>query len=182
MSSQGFSEKELDERLQALKQAMEGMAAPDRVEAAVVAAFRRRDMRPARRAWPRWALAAAAAVIVVAGVALLLNREPARQAPVPNLPPVAVDQPEAPGVVASAVPAPPAPRARPRQAVQEFIPLVPDLTWGPGESAQVMRVSMPRSALQSFGLPVDESRASETVRADIIVGQDMVARAIRVVR
>jgi len=180
MSSQGFPEKELDERLQALKQAMEAMAAPDRVEAAVVAAFRRRDMRPARRDWPRWALAAAA--IVVAGVALLLNREPVRQAPAPALPPVAVDRREVPEVVASAVPAAPPRRARQRQAVQEFIPLVPDLTWGPGESAQVMRVSMPRSALQSFGLPVDETRAFETVRADIIVGQDMVARAIRVVR
>ena len=182
MSSQGFPEKELDERLQALKQAMEAMAAPDRVEAAVVAAFRRRDVRPAVRTWPHWALAAAAGVIVVAGVALLLNREPARQAPAPALPPVAVDRREAPGPVASAVPAPPPMRARPRQVVRTFIPLVPDLTWGPGESAQVMRVSMPRSALQSFGLPVDETRAFETVRADIIVGQDMVARAIRVVR
>ena len=182
MRTQDFDNAALDERLQALKQATEGMSAPDRVEAAVVAAFRQRDMRPVGRAWPRWALAAAAAVIVVAGVALLLNREPARQAPAPALPPVAVDQREAPGPVASAVPAPPPMRARPRQVVQTFIPLVPDLNWGPGESAQVMRVSMPRSALQSFGLPVDETRAFETVRADIIVGQDMVARAIRVVR
>ncbi len=180
MRTQDFDNAALDERLQALKQAMQGMSAPDRVEAAMVAAFRRRDVRPVGRAWPRWALAAA--VIVVAGVALLLNREPARQAPAPAAPPVAVDQREAPGAIANAVPTPPPRRARPRQAVQEFIPLVPDLTWGPGESAQVMRVSMPRSALQSFGLPVDETRAFETVRADIIVGQDMVARAIRVVR
>jgi hypothetical protein len=179
VSTQEFDNAALDERLQALKQSMEAMAAPDRVEAAVVAAFRRRDMRPVGRRWPRWALAAAAAVIVVAGAARLLNREPARQAPAP---PVAVDQREAPAAVASAVPAPPPRRAPQRQAVQSFIPLVPDLTWAPGESAQVMRVSMPRSALQSFGLPVDETRAFEVVRADIIVGQDMVARAIRIVR
>jgi hypothetical protein len=179
MSTHDFDNQALDERLRAFKEATGNFSAPGRVEAAVLAAFRRRDMRPAVRTWPRWALAAAAAVIVVAGVALLLNREPARQAPVP---PVAVDQREAPEAVASAVPAPPPMRARPRQAVQAFIPLVPDLTWAPGESAQVMRVSMPRSALQSFGLPVDETRAFEIVRADIIVGQDMVARAIRVVR
>jgi hypothetical protein len=51
----------------------------------------------------------------------------------------------------------------------------------PGEGAQVLRVTMPRTALQSLGLPVDENVVFETVRADIVVGQDMVARAIRLV-
>ena len=72
--------------------------------------------------------------------------------------------------------------AQAREVTGEFIPLVPDQTWTPGESGQIMRVSMPRTALQSFGLPVDESRAFEIVKADIVVGQDMVARAIRIVR
>ena len=151
MSTQEFDEVALNERLQALKKAMVGVAAPDRVEAAVVAEFRRTRMRGS--AWMRWALAAAAAVVMVVGAVILLRHDPA------GLPP-----------------------ARPQQVVQEFIPLVPDQSWGPGESAQIMRVSMPRAALQSFGLPVDETRAFEVVRADIIVGQDMVPRAIRFVR
>jgi hypothetical protein len=42
-------------------------------------------------------------------------------------------------------------------------------------------VELPRSALLSFGLPVDPDRASERVKADVLVGGDGVARAIRFV-
>jgi hypothetical protein len=188
MSSQGFRESDLEAGLEALKRATEDACAPERVEAAVVAAFRERGRaasRPAASFWPRWALAAAM-VMVVAGLVVLLNRRTA-----PPLPMVAVVAPqpavapEPPKTIANtprAAPRAVRPRARAREVVDEFIPLVPDQTWSPGESGQIMRVSMPRTALQSFGLPVDESRAFETVKADIVVGQDMVARAIRIVR
>jgi len=151
MNTQEFDEAVLDGRLGELKLAMENVAAPERVEAAVVAAFRGRRAAPVRHWWPSWALAAAAVVLMI-GAAWIVFR--------------------------GGAPAP-APAAAP---VAEFIPLVPDVALRPGESAQMVRVSMPRTALQSFGLPVDENRAFETVRADIIVGQDMVARAIRIVR
>ena len=187
MSSQGFRESDLEARLDALKRATEDARAPERVEAALVAAFRERARAasmPAAPFWPRWALAAAM-VMVVAGLAVLLNRRTAPPEPVAIAQPQPAPALEPPKTIANtARTAPRAVRPRPevREVAGEFIPLVPDRTWSPGESGQVIRVSMPRTALQSFGLPVDENRAFEIVKADIVVGQDTVARAIRIVR
>jgi hypothetical protein len=50
------------------------------------------------------------------------------------------------------------------------------------DDVQVVRVELPRSALQSFGLPVNAERAGERVKADVLLGHDGVARAIRFVR
>lgn len=50
------------------------------------------------------------------------------------------------------------------------------------ESMQLVRVELPRSALVSFGLPMNVERADERVKADVLVGNDGVARAIRFVR
>jgi hypothetical protein len=72
--------------------------------------------------------------------------------------------------------------AQPKEVATEFIPLVHDPFWAPGESAQLLRVRMPRSSLAGFGLPLNEERVTETVRADVIVGQDGIVRAIRFVQ
>jgi len=50
------------------------------------------------------------------------------------------------------------------------------------DGGQVMRVELPRSALMSFGLPMDMERAAERIKADVVVGNDGLARAIRFVR
>ncbi|HKP11776.1 MAG TPA: hypothetical protein VJZ91_06680, partial [Blastocatellia bacterium] len=50
------------------------------------------------------------------------------------------------------------------------------------ESFQLVRVELPRSALVSFGLPMNVERADERIKADVLVGNDGVARAIRFVR
>jgi hypothetical protein len=52
----------------------------------------------------------------------------------------------------------------------------------PMESGEVIRVQMPRSALITLGLPVDVVRADEPVMADLLIGEDGLARAIRFVR
>jgi hypothetical protein len=52
----------------------------------------------------------------------------------------------------------------------------------PMESGDVIRVLMPRSALITLGLPVNVERADEPVIADLLVGEDGLARAIRFVR
>jgi len=52
----------------------------------------------------------------------------------------------------------------------------------PMESGQVIRVRMPRSALARFGLPVNLEQADVPVKADVLVGDDGLARAIRFVR
>ena len=50
------------------------------------------------------------------------------------------------------------------------------------DSGQIVRVELPRSALLSFGLPMNMERADERIKADVIVGNDGLARAIRFVR
>ena len=64
----------------------------------------------------------------------------------------------------------------------DFIPLMNRETLAQMDGGQVMRVELPRSALMSFGLPMDMERAAERVKADVVVGNDGLARAIRFVR
>jgi hypothetical protein len=51
----------------------------------------------------------------------------------------------------------------------------------PLDQATVIRVELPRSALELAGLPVDEDRRNQRIRADLILGADGLARAIRFV-
>ena len=46
----------------------------------------------------------------------------------------------------------------------------------------MMRVDLPRSAMATFGLPVNMDRANERVKADVLVGVDGLPHAIRFVR
>lgn len=64
----------------------------------------------------------------------------------------------------------------------EFIPLVHGGDVAIPDGGHIMRVELPRSALVSFGLPMNMESASERVRADVVVGNDGLARAIRFVR
>ena len=64
----------------------------------------------------------------------------------------------------------------------DFIPLMNRESLAQMDGGQVMRVELPRSALMSFGLPMDMERASERIKADVVVGNDGLARAIRFVR
>lgn len=63
----------------------------------------------------------------------------------------------------------------------DFFPLINRGT-GQLDSGQVVRVELPRSALMSFGLPMNMDRADERIKADVVVGNDGLARAIRFVR
>jgi hypothetical protein len=51
----------------------------------------------------------------------------------------------------------------------------------PLESGQLLRVRMPRSNLIQLGIPFDQERASETIKADVLISNDGLARAIRLV-
>lgn len=63
-----------------------------------------------------------------------------------------------------------------------FLPLVEAQSLAEIDSGHIMRVEMPREALVSFGLPMNQERAGELVKADVLLGDDGVARAIRFVR
>lgn len=151
------SEQALTDELRALAASSEAAEAPLRVEAALRAAFRGpRAGSAIWRPWWRQAMAAAASLVVlVAGAVALLNRAPA---------------PELAQPTAS------------QELVTEFIPLVYANDVLPAENVQIVRVKLPRAALVSFGLPIDQDRAGEPIKADVVLGEDSVARAIRFVR
>ena len=62
-----------------------------------------------------------------------------------------------------------------------FVPWPGANAWPPFESGSLMRVELPVSALPSLGLWPPQSAAS-VVEADIVVGQDGYARAVRLVQ
>jgi hypothetical protein len=85
----------------------------------------------------------------------------------------------------SGVVRPEAKQAAPERSAQAgygFVPLFyggdPQLL----EAGQVWRVEMPRSALQSVGMPVVEESRSGRIQVDILLGEDGIARGIRLVQ
>lgn len=73
-------------------------------------------------------------------------------------------------------------KAHESEDATEFIPLRYGDDHPPMESGEVVRVQMPRSALVALGLPMDVERADKPVKADLLIGEDGQARAIRFVR
>ncbi|MBI2679698.1 MAG: hypothetical protein HYX25_01665 [Candidatus Solibacter usitatus] len=74
----------------------------------------------------------------------------------------------------------PARAAVKREVVTDFIPVMVDPD--PFERGRLVRVKLPRSALTAFGLPVNEERLEERIQADVLIGEDGLARAIRFVK
>jgi hypothetical protein len=72
--------------------------------------------------------------------------------------------------------------AKETEYATDFFSLAYDNDQNPMQRGQVIRVQMPRSALITFGFPVNIERADTTVKADLLVGEDGMARAIRFVR
>ncbi|MEO6725759.1 MAG: hypothetical protein ABIU20_07000 [Blastocatellia bacterium] len=69
-----------------------------------------------------------------------------------------------------------------QEVTTDFLPLTHEFDSEPLESGQLIRVQMPRTAMASFGLPVNLERANAPVKADVLLAEDGSARAIRFVR
>jgi hypothetical protein len=144
------------------------VAAPPRVEANLIEAFRK-EMTPsgprlaAIRSFPvfSWAAVAAAAIAMVVWVA------PRR----PAAPPAAHHTPAAQVELASLV----------DDAADDdgFIPLPNAERVGPNDDVHVVRMELPRSAMLVVGLDVSPERVSERVEAEVMLGPDGLARAVR---
>ncbi|MBI1766531.1 MAG: hypothetical protein HYR56_34420 [Acidobacteria bacterium] len=168
-------------------------------------------MSPLHRRGGRWRLVAAwAAVIlfaVLTGVVWLKSasdkqKQTAQQPPgttaSPHLPKEApapphsgqVDAPKLANVPAGALR--PKPRHGMRRAsgnnseeaevVTQFFPLREGEDLAALESMGMLRVALPGSALGEVGLPVAPDSANTSVKADVVLGEDGLARAIRFVR
>jgi len=70
----------------------------------------------------------------------------------------------------------------PAEVATDFFPLMNGGQLAPGDAGHVIRVEVPRTALASFGLPVNADRAGGRVKADVLMGEDGMARAIRFVQ
>ncbi len=62
----------------------------------------------------------------------------------------------------------------------EFIPLTLVAQTEPGETEQVVRVEVSRLTLLLWRLPVSAERGEERVQAEVVIGEDGVARAVRI--
>lgn len=164
---------------------------------------------PRRVRWMRITAAAAAAIIIVA--ALVWSRQqsatPQQAMPKGGPPPAQNERDrkldELAPVIADEKPAPePKRKQKPRgsriagdsrardnrlppsetEIATDFLPLVEYDNLINFESGEIRRVMLSRSSLVSLGLPVNMDRANEPVKADVLVGHDGLARAIRFVR
>ena len=195
--------------LRALRESVADKTAPASVETTLRAEFRKAVLRNKTKFGRKplvWIGLAAAAVLLAVLVttlqerAVVLTEVPRPAVTNPVTPPV---QPEAPAVrsfepeaVAAQVQqgnprrvAAPATRqaSRPegQPETQEVatellrLPFAPQFT--AEDRGQLVRVRLPRESMRSFGLPVNEDRVEAAVKADVLIGEDGIARAIRFV-
>jgi hypothetical protein len=179
----------MNENEQALLNALRGLAAdgprqaPPHVEEFLVAELRRRSRARLTKIW--WSISAVAAI--AAGMAVLIWMRPA---PPKSAPVVAhVNAPELPRVMAPVVVpavqkshAVRSVRARPARAALSFYALPSASELPPVENAMVVRVQLPMSSLRLIGLLVSEESSAERIEADVLVGQDGLARGVRFVQ
>lgn len=192
--------------------------APARVKQSLRAAFDAQYAKPAAapnliqmpvrtNQW-RWALAAAAAVVVFLAVAgaiwqrgqfsktkeLVLIASPTpvlhSMAPEPAPEPVGVQLANHSKIKERAITNRLVPvrqrlkssRIEEGEVAANYIPLTYSAHSGLPQDKLVVRVNVPRSTLISMGLPLNAERGNEMVKADLMVGVDGVPLAIRFVR
>ncbi|MGH9683530.1 MAG: hypothetical protein ACRD4S_07960 [Candidatus Acidiferrales bacterium] len=187
----------LDFALKSLAANDSGRRAPVRVEAAVLQRFRREKGLAVRRRlqWQVAALAIAAAVLLALGVLLsrrdvsvphqtpatnvAANRDVlARPSPVTTARGNSTKRFGTPSANASQV-TPVAGEASGSEAAFVMLPGSDDPATLDGSA--VVRVTLPRSALASFGLAMTSITSTENVSADLVVGEDGTPEAIRLV-
>jgi len=157
--------RELEAGFRAVAAGSRQVAAPPRVEARLRTAFRQQtgaEHHSPSRPWipaVTWVAAFAAMFALAAFLVRTRQPEPAR---------------------------PPAPRAVEMAAVQQpvdydgFIPLPNSAGVAADEDdVNLVRVEVPRTAMIALGLDVSADRASELVEADVMLGSNGVARAVR---
>jgi predicted anti-sigma-YlaC factor YlaD len=155
--------QELTAVLRRVAQQNREVLAPARIEGNLLQAFDERESsrRVGKRSLivrHRW-LAAVAASVAAIGIALLSWGPRLDPPPVGQAAAVRIDNEE---VIAS-----------------EFFPLQGEMEVPPDESSGVIRVAVPRATLLAFGLPMNPELAMEPLEAEILVGEDGAAQAIR---
>jgi hypothetical protein len=206
MNSQRFDDETLTSSLRLLAEEDASLNAPPEIEQKLRQAFRARAV-VARRSYVNYWVAGIAAVLLIAiGVIAInwrteqqpqqMNAGATEKAPEIKQEP-RLDSPETPKREEEAqqvAQKPPrrrtvhrTPRAEVANHVQreiatDFMPLGYLSPATLQDGGQIIRVELPRSALVNFGLPVNMDRYHEKVKADVLLGVDGLAHAIRFVQ
>jgi hypothetical protein len=153
--------------LQSLARQQAGLEPPARLEAALLAEFRRAHLsahsfpapaRPAQRLWqrwPAWAFAAAAALVFLVIGSRPFLRHTANYVAV-------ADSSDA------------------ADTDSGFVPLPFAVAAGPSSDADIVRVEVPRSELVALGLSSALEGSGDAVEAEVLLGDGGVPEAIRV--
>lgn len=175
-----MSEDRVLNALRALREADAEQEASPELEARLVQAFRRRArVKRARAVVGICAGMAAGLAAVALGLAAwrITRIQPEKMLV------VAPAAPAPPSIVAAAPPKPRPVRRKPapqmREVVTEFFPLM-DFP-PPFEPGELVRMSLPASALRRAGFVVEGSGPDDPIEADVLVGEEGLARAIRFV-
>jgi hypothetical protein len=170
--------------------AARGQRAPARVERELRRSFRvqRGPSRITRNlwGWAAWAAGAAAAVLIAA--VLMFQGPLVRRVPKEPATRIEKHSEPSPPVVTAAVTAPQTKSAAPRTGIRrvvrangetEFVrlPYAPEAE--PEGEAYIARVRLSRAALAAAGLPMNMDKDEDAVEADVLVGEDGSARAVR---
>lgn len=203
MNSQKFDEERLTSSLRLLAEETASLNAPPEIEQRLRKTFRQRQavvVPISRRRVRYWVAASIAAVLLIAISVIALRSR--TDAPVPMTAEVSapaktkeeprpiVETPKKQEVVAQK------PRRRTvrrpansevanhvnREIATDFMPLGYLNPATLQDGGQIVRVELPRSALVNFGLPVNMDRYNEKVKADVLLGVDGLAHAIRFVQ
>jgi hypothetical protein len=173
---------------EAVAQDSADLGAPAHFEPALVSAFRehRRGIerkqhrqRRTRLRWLEWSALAAAATVLLAIGAWNFSR-PRVDGMKTN--PDVVTSPAASNANGAAQPTELVETVMAEDPNSDFVPVPYGESLSADDSGLVVRVSMTRSALGSLGYPVDEVHAGDVVQADLLVGEDGLPRAVRLVQ
>jgi hypothetical protein len=166
-----MSEELVREALRALRSADAGMDTGSEAEIRALLAFRRQQRRRRSQRLLGWT-AVAAALVLAASASHWSVRETPHQV-------VAIEAPATAAIEAVTVPAPVPKPAESDEIATGFFPLMDNPP--PFERGLLVRMTVPASTMRAVGLPVGDDHLSDPVQADVLVGQDDLARAIRFV-
>lgn len=205
MNSQRFDDETLTSSLKLLAEEDASLNAPPEIEQKLRQAFRARAV-VARRSYVNYWVAGIAAVLLIAITVIAINWRTEQQPQQMNAggtrtPEIKqeprIDAPETPQKREEVVQvAQKPPRRRPvhrtpraevanhvqREIATDFMPLGYLSPATLQDGGQIIRVELPRSTLVNFGLPVNMDRYHEKVKADVLLGVDGLAHAIRFVQ
>ena len=162
------NEQPLREGLKRLADELRAEQAPARVEAGLVSAFRMANVRPARRGFSLFRMPApvawAAAGCAAAALGFALWIAPQMRPPAPAAHHASPSQIEL---------------ANNAETDDGFIPIPDAPQIDPNDDVNVVRMELPRTAMLAVGLDVAPDQVSGTVQADVKLGSDGLARAVK---